>query len=120
MFPKGKICSSILVSLTSEAVVRMCSVKKRVIRSFAKFTGKHLCQRFFLTADDEYSRSNRKNLLPPIQRQLSKKLNTFSQFFIAFLECKLNLEHFEKKKNEPHSSSISEVIDSERRAYLNV
>ena len=98
MFPKGKICSSILVSLTTEAVVRMCSVKKRVIRSFAKFTGKHLCQRFFLTADDEYSRSNRKNLLPPIQRQLSKKLNTFSQFFIAFLECKLNLEHFEKKK----------------------
>ena len=119
MFPKGKICSSILVSLTSEAVVRMCSVKKRVIRSFAKFTGKHLCQRFFLTADDEYSRSNRKNLLLPIQRQLSKKLNTFSQFFIAFLECTLNLEHFEKK-NEPHSSSISEVIDSERRAYLNV
>ena len=119
MFPKGKICSSILISLTSETVVRRCSVKKRVIRSFAEFTGKHLCQRFFLTADDEYSRSNRKNLLLPIQRQLSKKLNTFSQFFIAFLECTLNLEHFEKK-NEPHSSSISEVIDSERRAYLNV
>ena len=26
---------------------------------------------------------------------------------------------FWKKKNEPHSLSISEVIDSERRAYLN-
>ena len=24
-----------------------------------------------------------------------------------------------KKKNEPHGSSIFEVIDSERRAYLN-
>ena len=70
-----------------------------------------------LTPDDEYSRSNRKNLPLPIQRQLSEKLKTFSQLFITFLECTLNLEHF--KKNEPHSSSISEVIDSERRAYFN-
>ena len=37
---------------------------------------------------------------------------------MAFLECTLNFENFEKK-SEPHSSSISEVIDSERRAYLN-
>ena len=36
---------------------------------------------------------------------------------IAFLECTLNLQQFEK--NEPHSLSISQVIDSERRAYLN-
>ena len=50
--------------------------------------------------------------------QLSEKLETFSPFFIAFLESALNFEHFEKK-NEPHSSSISEVIDSQRRAYLN-
>ena len=71
-----------------------------------------------LTPNYEYSRSNRKNLPLPIQRQLSIKLNNFSQFFIAFLKCTLNLEHFEKK-NEPHSSSLSEVIDSERRAYLN-
>ena len=71
-----------------------------------------------LTTNYEYSRSNRKNLPLPIQRQLSIKLNNFSQFFIAFLKCTLNLEHFEKK-NEPHSSSLSEVIDSERRAYLN-
>ena len=70
-----------------------------------------------LTTNYEYSRSNRENLPLPIQRQLSEKLKTFSQFFIALLECTLNLEHFEK--NEPHSSSISEVIDSERRAYLN-
>ena len=51
-----------------------------------------------LTTDDEYSRSNRENLPLPIQRQLSEGLNTFSRFFIAFLECKLNLEQFEKKK----------------------
>ena len=71
-----------------------------------------------MTPDDEFSRSNRENLLLPIQRQLSEKLKIFSQLSIAFLEGTLNLEHFEKK-NEPHSSSISEVTDSERRAYLN-
>ena len=52
--------------------------------------------------------------------QLSKKPNTFCRFFIAFLESTLNFEHFEKKKkNKPRSLSISEVIDSEKRAYLN-
>ena len=71
-----------------------------------------------MTPDDEFSRSNRENLLLPIQRQLSEKLKIFSQLSIAFLEGTLNLEHFEKK-NEPHGSSISEVTDSERRAYLN-
>ena len=77
-----------------------------------------------LTTDYEYSRNNRENLPLPIQWQLSEKLKTISQLFIAFLECTLNLEHFEKKKkkkkkNEPHSSSISGVIDSKRCAYLN-
>ena len=28
----------------SDAVVQRCSVKKCVLRNFAKFTGKHLCQ----------------------------------------------------------------------------
>ena len=69
-----------------------------------------------LTTFGEYSRRNRENLPLPIQIQLSGKLKSFSHNFIAFLECTLNLEHFEKK--EPHSSSISEVIDSERPAYL--
>ena len=50
--------------------------------------------------------------------QLSEKLETCSVFFIAFLESALNFEHFEKK-NQPHSSSISEVIDSQRCVYLN-
>ena len=66
--------------------------------------------------DGEYSHSNRENSPLPIQKQLSEKLKYFSKFFIAYLECTLNLEHFEK--NQPHSSSISEVINSERRACL--
>ena len=68
-----------------------------------------------MTANYEYSRSNREHLPLPMQMQLSEKPKTFYQF----LESTLNFEHFEKKKNEPHSSSISEIIDSERRAYLN-
>ena len=46
---------------------------------------------------DKYSRSIRENLPLPIQRQLSEKLKPFSQLFITFLECTLNLEHFETK-----------------------
>ena len=43
----------------------------------------------------------------------------FSGFFIAYLECAPNLEHFEKKDEHP-SLVISEIIDSERVGYLNV
>ena len=50
-----------------------------------------------LTTNYDYSRSDRENLLLPIQLQLSDKLKTFSQFFIAFLESTSNFEHFEKK-----------------------
>ena len=50
-----------------------------------------------LTPDDEYCRSNRENLPLPIKRQLSEKQKNFFLFFIAFLECSLNLEHFENK-----------------------
>ena len=31
----------------AEAVAQMCSVKKDVLRNFAKLTGKHLCQSLF-------------------------------------------------------------------------
>ena len=53
--------------------------------------------------------------------QLSKKAKIFCCIFISFLKSTLNFEHFEKKKKKkgPSSLSISEVIDSERRAYLN-
>ena len=43
-----------------------------------------------LTVNYEYSRRNRENLPLPIQMQLSEKPKTFCQFFIAFLESKLN------------------------------
>ena len=66
----------------------------------------------------EYSRSNRENLALPVQMQSSKKLKIFCFNFIAFLESKLNLQHL-KKKNKPHSLSISEISDSERHGYLN-
>ena len=71
-----------------------------------------------LTANYEYCRNNTHNLPLPVQMQLSGKLKTISRYFIALFDSALNFEHFEKK-NQPHSSSISEVIDSQRRVYLN-
>ena len=59
------------------------------------------------------------NLPQQIQTQLSRKQKTFSGFFIAFLKCAQNLEHFQKKDEYP-TLIISEIIDPERRAYLNV
>ena len=50
---------------------------------------------------------------------LSHKQKTFSGFFIAFLKCAWNLEHFQKKDEYP-SLIISENIDAETRGYLNV
>ena len=50
---------------------------------------------------------------------LSQKQKTFSGFFIAFPKCAWNLEHFHKKDEYP-SLIISEIIDAERRGYLNV
>ena len=72
-----------------------------------------------LTADDKYSGSNMQNLPQQFQTPLSRKENTFFGFFIAFLKCALNLEHFPKKDEYP-SLIISEIIDAERRGYLNV
>ena len=50
--------------------------------------------------------------------QLSEKPLRLSEIFIAVLEFTLHFKHFEKK-NESHNSSISEVTNSKRRAYLN-
>ena len=47
------------------------------------------------------------------------KNKTLCQFFIAFLNCACNLEHFEKKDEYP-SLIISEIMDCERGGYLNV
>ena len=72
-----------------------------------------------LTADDKYSSTNMKNLPQQFPTPLSPKQKTFSDFFIVFLECAWNLEHFQKK-DEYTSLIISEIIDAERRGYLNV
>ena len=72
-----------------------------------------------LTADDKYSSTNMKNLPQQFQTPLSLKEKNFSEFFNAFLKCALNLEHFQKKDEYP-SVIISQIIDAERRGYLNV
>ena len=72
-----------------------------------------------LTADEKYSGSNMYNLPQPFQTPLSQKQKIFSWFFFAFLKCAWNLEHFFKKDKYP-SLIISEIIDAERRGYLNV
>ena len=72
-----------------------------------------------LTADDKYSGSNMQNLRQQFQTPLSQKQKTFSEFFIAFLKCAWNLQHFQKKDEYP-SLIISELIDAKRRGYLNV
>ena len=72
-----------------------------------------------LTADDKYSSTNMRNLPQQFQTPLSPKQQTCSEFFIAFLKCAWNLEHFQKKDEYP-SLIISEIIYSERRGFLNV
>ena len=47
-----------------------------------------------------------------LQTPISQKQKIFSGFFIAYLECASNLEHFEQKDERP-SLVISEIIDSE-------
>ena len=59
------------------------------------------------------------NLSLQIQTVLSQEQKTFSGFLIAFLKCAWNLDHFQKKDEYP-SLIISEIIDAERRGYLNV
>ena len=72
-----------------------------------------------LTTDFKYSRRNILNFTQQLESPFSQKQKTFSRFFIAFLKCELNLEHFEKKDEYP-SRVISKIIDSERGGYLNV
>ena len=72
-----------------------------------------------LTSDKKYSRCNVHNFAQQVQTHLYKRENTFSGFFIAFLKGASNLEHFGKKDEYP-SLIISEMMDFERGAYLNV
>ena len=59
------------------------------------------------------------NLPQQFETPASSKQKIFSKFFIEFLKCAWNLEHFQKK-DEFSSLIISEIIDAERRGYLNV
>ena len=59
------------------------------------------------------------NVPQQFQTPLSRKQKTFSQFFIALLKCAWKLEHFQEKDEYP-SLNISEIIEAERRGYLNV
>ena len=59
------------------------------------------------------------NLRQQFKTPFSRKQKNFSGFFIEFLKCAWNLEHFRKKDEYP-SLIISEIIDAERRGYLNV
>ena len=43
----------------------------------------------------------------------------FSGFFIAYLECASNLEHFERKDELPSLVNCA-IVDSETFGYLNV
>ena len=56
--------------------------------------------RFFntLTTDDKYSLIRRDNWMQTIQMHLSQKQKIFCEFFAAFFESELNLEHFQKKR----------------------
>ena len=72
-----------------------------------------------MTADDRHIRCNIHNFQQELQTPISQKQKIFSRFFIAYLECASNLEHFEKKDEHP-SPVISEIIDSETVGYLNV
>ena len=72
-----------------------------------------------LTSDKKYSRCNVHNFAQQVQTHLYKREKTFSGFFIAFLKDASNLEHFGKKDEYP-SLIISEMMDFERGAYLNV
>ena len=72
-----------------------------------------------LTADDKYSGSNMQILHKQFQTPLFHKQKTLSEFFIAFPKWEWNLEHFQKKHEYP-SLIISQVIDAEKRRYLNV
>ena len=72
-----------------------------------------------LTVDDKYSGSNMQSSPQQFQTPLFQKQKIFSGFFIEFLKCAWNLEHFQKEDEYP-SLIISKIINAERRGYLNV
>ena len=48
VFFSNKIKTANTIILNAEATTRRCSLKKRLLKNFTKFTEKHLCQNLFL------------------------------------------------------------------------
>ena len=67
-----------------------------------------------LSSDGKYSLLNRHNLRQSIQMQLSRKQQTFSEFFYAFLISTLNFEYFQKK-HDSYSLGLSKFPESEKQ-----
>ena len=72
-----------------------------------------------LTADDKYSLRNSEKLREPIQMQLSKILQTFSQHIAQLVLSTSDFQHFEEK-DDTRSVCIFEVTHCERHCYTNV
>ena len=72
-----------------------------------------------MSAIDKCSLSNRDNLMKPIHMQLSQKPKNFLKFYFAFWKFRLNVGHF-PKKNDPHSSFISEATACAKRGSIYV
>ena len=66
-----------------------------------------------LTPDDKYSLLNRGNLLQHFKIHLYQKRKTFSWCFFSFSKFRVSFEDFQKK-DDPHSSCIFEITDSEK------
>ena len=54
-----------------------------------------------LTPDEKFSRRYIQTFWQQVQAPLSQKAESFLRFFIAFLKCAWNLEHSEKKEEDP-------------------
>ena len=82
----------------------------------SEFSGKFVNT---LTADYMYSPQNWENLWQKVPMQISRKLKTFSGFFIAFMKSTLNFEYFQRK-DQSQILSITEIINCETGSYLNL
>ena len=67
-----------------------------------------------MSAVDKCSLPNRDNLMEPIHMQLSQRLKTFCEFFLAFSKSSLNFELFQKK-DDAHSLFITGATACEKR-----
>ena len=74
---------------------------------------------YTLSDDGKYCLLYRDKLTQAIQILLSQKQKTFSEFFSALLKSTLNFAH-SRKKDDPHSRCISQIIVSEKGDSINI